>query len=294
MGGILEFIVVIIFMWAALYASALVLGLHGQYLALNRKILKKVSRKLWGKYRTQLIWIIVGILVGFGICSSAHAQSLQGSRASMERQNRERAKHDYDLLYSAGSARKYIAMGLIVRVPGNKYYTLAPTVSWPYARPEVKLFIERLAREQYGACGKPLVITSLTRTHIPSNGSKRSVHPAGMAFDLRVPQTAKCRASLNSSLLILERRRVAEATRERRPPHYHVAVYPQYRRYVESRSRTGARVATAPKIYTVKRGDSLWKIARIHGTTVAELRRLNAKSSDKVRVGERLKIPARK
>ncbi|NJK92260.1 MAG: LysM peptidoglycan-binding domain-containing protein [Blastochloris sp.] len=43
--------------------------------------------------------------------------------------------------------------------------------------------------------------------------------------------------------------------------------------------------------YTVKKGDSLAKIARIHGTTVAELRSLNGISGDMIKIGQTLNVP---
>lgn len=46
--------------------------------------------------------------------------------------------------------------------------------------------------------------------------------------------------------------------------------------------------------YTVQRGDSLSRIAQRHGTTVAELRRLNNISGDTIRIGQRLVVPERR
>lgn len=42
--------------------------------------------------------------------------------------------------------------------------------------------------------------------------------------------------------------------------------------------------------YTVKKGDSLWKIADKHGTTVAALRKLNKLKGDLIVVGQKLKL----
>jgi membrane-bound lytic murein transglycosylase D len=46
----------------------------------------------------------------------------------------------------------------------------------------------------------------------------------------------------------------------------------------------------ASATYVVRRGDNLGTIARRHGTTVAELKRMNRLRSDLVRVGQRLRI----
>ncbi len=46
-------------------------------------------------------------------------------------------------------------------------------------------------------------------------------------------------------------------------------------------------------VYVVKSGDTLGKIAKAHGTTVKELESLNNLSTTKIKVGEKLKLPAK-
>ncbi len=101
-------------------------------------------------------------------------------------------------------------------------------VSFPYARPEVKTFLEQLSSAYHAACGEPLVVTSMVRpiSRQPRNASPISVHPTGMAVDLRRSDRHGCRQWLESTLLALEGEGMIEATRERWPPHYHVAVFP--------------------------------------------------------------------
>jgi hypothetical protein len=61
-----------------------------------------------------------------------------------------------------------------------------------------------------------------------------------MAVDLRKP-AVRCRTWLRRRLLAAERRRVIEATEERRPPHFHIAVLPsRYEKIASSRSKSAS------------------------------------------------------
>jgi hypothetical protein len=230
------------------------------------------------------------------------AQSLRGSRASVQKQHRIARQHDLSFLTDAADVQRFVRLGLLVHLPGNRDYALA-SVSFPYARPAVKTFVERLAAQYRAACGEKLVVTSLTRPerHQPANASDLSVHPAGMAVDLRVSNRASCRNWLDNTLLSLERQNLIDATRETRPPHYHVAVFPQpYLRYVAA--RTGEQPRNAPDdrlvravaaatTYRTRPGDTLWSIARRHGTTVALIQEENGLDSARILPGQVLRIP---
>lgn len=233
---------------------------------------------------------------------AAHAQSLAGSRTSMVRQSQVAKQHDYSYLRTSSQVHEFARRGLLVRLPGNSDYRVAD-VSFPYARPQVKTFVERLAKQYRSACGERLVITSLTRptTRQPRNASPLSVHPTGMALDLRRSGRPACRAFLEKTLLSLEGRDVLEATRENHPPHYHVSLFPEpYTRYLASRGLSGgdgesasSRGEASLARYRVRGGDSLWKIAQRHGTSVDRLKRANGMSSSRLKPGMMLEIPAR-
>ena len=252
--------------------------------------------------------LVLVALLGSGPIAGAHsaeAQSLKGSKASLAKQSRSARQHDYTYLRTSSQVREFARRGLIVRLSGNSNYRVAD-VSFPYARTEVKTFVERLGRQYRNACGERLVVTSLTRptSRQPRNASPLSVHPTGMALDLRRSGRPACRAYLEKTLLTLEGRGVLEATRENHPPHYHVALFPQpYVRYlasrgeapgVESAGSSKSEVALASnKSYRVRGGDSLWEIAKRHGTSVAQLKRANGMSSSRLMPGQMLEIPAR-
>lgn len=234
--------------------------------------------------------------------STLDAQSLRGSRASLARQNRQAKLHDYTYLRHPADVQRFVQAGYLVRIQGNADYELA-RVSFPYARPEVKVFLERLGQQYHAACGEKLVVTSLIRptTRQPRNASPLSVHPTGMALDLRRSSRPACRNWLERVLLDLERRGTLEATRENRPPHYHVALFPRpYMSYIGEPSPTPVRLASseAPTTsdadttpYRVRRGDSLWTIARRHGTTVEALKEINELRSARLLAGQKLLIP---
>jgi LysM repeat protein len=254
---------------------------------------------------------IIGGLFIIGV-TGAHAQTLRGSETSMQRQNAAARKNEFSFLKKPTQVSKFADLGLLVRVPGNSKYLLAG-VSYPYARPAIKTFVERLAGQYEAACGEKLVVTSLTRplSRQPSNASDLSVHPAGMAVDLRVSDRRSCRRWLETTLLYLEKEGSVDATREYHPSHYHVAVFPdRYLRYVRSvdvnapapslaRGTTPTQTAHAKggeaddvDQYKVRRGDTLSALAKRFGTSVAELRQMNNIKGSQITAGQNLTVPA--
>jgi hypothetical protein len=250
--------------------------------------------------------VVFALLMPTASAPPLSAQSLKGSPTSLDRQNRVARAHDFSFLDTGARVKEFAANGWLTRVRPGRDFELHG-VSYPYARPEVALFVERLAGQYRNACGERLVVTSLTRptSRQPRNASERSVHPTGMALDLRYSSSRKCRAWLEDVLMTLEGAGVLEATRERFPPHYHVAVFPrEYQAYVDQIRRGSAtRVAQAPTssertraeaekaAYKVRSGDSLWTIARAHGTTVATLRSMNDLRNSRIYAGQLLDVP---
>lgn len=235
----------------------------------------------------------IALLLG-GLAAPAAAQSLRGSPWSVTRQNRVAHDHDFTFLNTSRGIREFVEKGYLVNVPGDGNYKLA-TVSYPYARPEVKLFIERLGAQYRAACAEPLIVTSLTRPRSdqPDNASRRSVHPTGMAVDVRRSNQPTCRTWLEDKLLSLEKEGVIEATRERYPPHYHIAVFPNpYARYVASLPDPSLPAPAEVVHYRVRRGDSLWGIARNYGIDVDTLKEVNKIRGNRIYAGQTLRIPA--
>ena len=177
----------------------------------------------------------------------ADAGTLHGSPSSMKQQHEVAVEEDLTFTRKPSQVEHLVDSGSLVAVTGNEDFALS-NVSFPYARPEVLLFIERLAAQYRADNGVKLVVTSLTRPADlqPNNAHELSVHPAGMAVDFRIPASAKNRAWLEKALLGLENAHVLDVTREKNPPHYHVAVFP-----AEYLAYAGKRKATEP--VTVKR-----------------------------------------
>ncbi len=246
------------------------------------------------------VFLALLVASGFGFVPPLSAQSLRGSPASMDIQNRMAHAHDYTFIRTASQVRRFVDAGYLVPVRGNADFELHD-VSFPYARPEVALFARRLASQYRAACGEKLVITSLTRpeNRQPANASSRSVHPTGMAMDLRRSSKASCRRWLESVLLDLEGSDLLEATREHYPPHYHVALFTQeYADYVDRRASADDTRSAEQSVqaaddveYEVRRGDSLWTIARAYGISVDDLRDRNDLRGSRIYAGQVLQVP---
>lgn len=190
----------------------------------------------------------LGLLIAL-VPGLASASPLGGSRSSMVRQHRIAEREGLPFSTSEARVRALVEDGALEPITGNDDYRVLASVGHKYARPEVRLLIERLAAQYRAATGEQLVVTSLVRPvdQQPANAHQLSVHPAGMAMDLRVPANAASRKWLEGTLLSLEQKGLLDVTRERRPPHYHVAVFPAaYRAYVERVGAVRPVAVTAP------------------------------------------------
>lgn len=222
------------------------------------------------------------------------AASLRPTRTALLRQVDAARQHGYLYTRTTRDVRRLIEDGQLVRLRGNRDYEIKESMALPYARPEVESFVERLGRQYRERCGEQLVVTSLIRpkSRQPRNSSPLSVHPTGMAIDLRVSWKRACRGWLEGALLQLEEAGVVEAARERYPPHYHVVLFPRpYRRYEAGLEGHQLVEDRGHDAYRVQRGDNLWRIARRHGTTVRRIQQANGLRSTTIKPGQVLAIP---
>ncbi len=189
------------------------------------------------------------LLLGLVTSTAAAAQTLRGSHASVDLMYSTAQQRDLQFfrtpqdIYAAAMAGSLELISMTEDLEVDK-------TGWPFVLPNTHRFADSLARQYHGACGERLVVTSGTRPmdKQPRNASPKSVHPTGMAVDFRKPKTAACLDWLRKALVQLEGTRVIEATEERHPPHFHVAVL---RQKPEQHIQVAAGdVALAPKAKT--------------------------------------------
>jgi LysM repeat protein len=252
----------------------------------------------------------ISLVVLLGVASfapDAAAQSLRGSRASVDLMYRQARNHGLHFYETASGVRKAADRGEFVRLRGNANYQMG-SVSHPYVLPSTATFVERLSAQYRAACGEKLVVTSAIRPKSQrlANSTSKTVHPTGMAIDLRKPTRGRCLSWLRETLSHLDAAGAVEATEEYRPPHFHVAVFPKpYERYVSGRggvvrlaaSDAPARAEKAEepsasaRTYKVRRGDSLWTIARRNRVSVDRIKSANDLRSSRIKAGQVLLIP---
>lgn len=184
---------------------------------------------------------VIGVAALVSAAPAVSAQSLRGSNASVTLMYRRALRGGLDFYETPSQVKRAVVRGELVALRGNANYRVS-NVGAPYVRPETRAFVTSLAASYRRACGTRLVVTSATRpmSRRLVNSSSISVHPTGMAVDIRRP-SGRCLTWLRRTLLAAERRGAIEATEERRPPHFHVAVLPA--RYQKA-SSTVARAST--------------------------------------------------
>ena len=269
---------------------------------------------------------ILYALLSIFIAAPAAAQSLKGSHASVEKMYTRAVLNDLQFYSTSKGVYESVRDGELKLVSITMDLTL-DKVSYPFVLPRTLDVLNVFAKKYHDACGERLVVTSAARprTEQPRNASPQSVHPTGMAIDFRKP-SGNCLTYLRGELLALEKLGIVEATEEKHPVHFHVAVLqrgsfaPATR--VASTTPTPTTptpsavvaVATdsaggtvelpdssanevdkpAPKpatkaTYTVKKGDNLSTIAKRFGLTVSHLKSLNGLKTSNLQPGQKLK-----
>jgi hypothetical protein len=258
------------------------------------------------------------------LAHAAHAQrrpkvplELHGSKESVEKMYDFAQSHRMPFYLTPTNVDFAIAKGDLVALTGDSTYELTRGVGFSYSTNEAKQFVLAFAPQYLASCGVPLTVTSAARpmSRQPHNANPHSVHPTGIAVDIRRPPAGPCQTWVRTALAELERQGIVEATEEHHPVHIHLAVLvqpggkislPNLVRTVVARQVATPAVTVAssgdvslPKktvtarTYTVRQGDTMWDIANRSGVSMSALSRVNGRAArSALRPGTTLTLPA--
>ena len=263
--------------------------------------------------------------VAHGQRANRQPEALRGSKASVEKMYDFAQSHRFQFYLTPTTLDNAIAAGKLVPLTGDENYELTRGVGFSYATVEAREFITQFAPQYLAACGTPLTVTSAARpmSRQPRNANPHSVHPTGIAVDIRRPYPGPCLTWVRNALAQLEAQGYVEATEEHHPVHLHLAVLrapgakfklpdltngirvarqvlPEASVVAASSngdvSLTAARSApdsdSRGRVYLVRQGDTLWDVAQKTGYSVKELAAANKRSPKSVlRPGTILKLP---
>lgn len=155
----------------------------------------------------------------------AESVSLVGGCQTTSEQQLQYAKgRQLPLMTTVAQYQERIANGYFVPFEGPYLHVLADR---PYALPSTVAFVTEMSVAYNTAgCGKLVVRDALRlTTERPANGSIHSVHPAGMAVDIRVKYIKReCADWLRSYIRLKEVAGKVDGTHELEPEHLHVVV----------------------------------------------------------------------
>jgi membrane-bound lytic murein transglycosylase D len=131
------------------------------------------------------------------------------------------------------------------------------------------------------------------RTHVARKGEtlSRIARRYGVSLgSLAAANSLFPRSKISRGQEIMIPEKTASAASRRAPSKKKAAPPPKIARA----AAPTAKAAPGPKHYQVRNGDTLYRIALRHGTTVAEILAINGLAGASIRPGDRLKIPASK
>lgn len=268
--------------------------------------------------------LVIGAPIAGAQRRNKEPEDLHGSKASVERMYDFAVRHRYPFYLTPTNLDSAIAHGKLVALTGDSTYELTRGVGFSYATREAKRFVTLFAPQYLAACGAPLTVTSAARpmSRQPHNANPHSVHPTGIAVDIRRPPPGPCLTWVRGALAELETKGLVEATEEHHPIHLHIAVLqaPGARfalpdlthgvvvarvaspQTVAATSNGDVKVTSLaaaprdsgarPRTYQVRQGDTLWDVAQKTGVSVKALADANHRStSTALQPGTVLKLP---
>ncbi len=228
---------------------------------------------------------------------AVQGQSLRGSTASLDRQERAAQIHDFTYIASPGEVERFVKAGYLVQVRAKRGF-----------RPERGIL-------SFPSSGNPDLHSSACQSvsgglwgetggnqHDPApfSTARKCIRPAPFI----PPGWPSTYGGVTARPVDLGWRVLFSHSRgpgcwrplaNSYPPHYHIALFPEpYARYVDDLSNQPAetRVASADVVaYRVRRGDSLWDIAKSHGTSVDRLKQENDLKGSRIYAGQLLQVP---
>ncbi|HUP37712.1 MAG TPA: DUF5715 family protein [Candidatus Limnocylindria bacterium] len=168
----------------------------------------------------------------------------------LRRESAAAARERLSRMRSLAMVEHFRRTGLLVEIPlkTRTYYVEGVGTGLRVARPWTRQFVEQIARAFHDLFGKPLRITSLTRTTArqrelrrtnpsaaPAAGPVQSTHLTGAAVDISKRSLSEAEiAWLRTVLARLKARGLIHAAEEFREPHFHVLVRKVYATYARA------------------------------------------------------------
>ena len=194
-------------------------------------------------------WIPLLVLLCGATAFAASRRSLRANTESQVFQNKRADRDHLSRMKDRGMLESWVRLELLVGVPAKtaNFYVHQIQAEYRYVRPWAKLFLDRISSQFRRRFGRPLRITSLTRTVEYQNrlsrrngnaaspyGKKRSSHLTGASLDISKKGLTSAQVGwLRRVLLSLHQKQYLFAVEEFYQPNFHVMVYRNYPEYVE-------------------------------------------------------------
>ena len=201
-------------------------------------------------FRTVTPIVVLGgaLLVHAVLATAAARTSLRGTPQSQLIQNKQADRDHLSRMTDPKTLERFKRLELVVPVPSKTkdYYVHAVPAKYRYLRPWSKLFLDRLSSQFRRRFGRPLRVTSMTRTSAYQNrlarrngnaaaavGEKRSSHLTGASLDIsKKGMTSAQQRWLRNVLASIKTKGYLFAVEEFYQPNFHVMVYRNYPEYV--------------------------------------------------------------